>query len=199
MHCNVLAVGPHPSYIHLVHLTSFTWWMLPGLPCFLLVFCSCVLLWMQAEGSNGRGLGTRLVTIEYFLSQQSSILWPVALVCVQCLQDVVLFHWFVFNTCSVACSKLNCWLSTTKKLLPGPCAKVGCGGGGPCGTLCQNTSHTWEPSWLHRIATSFCLLQGTYYSSLLYNNHGCELPHIYTLTLIWSTYQTSGMFAVCTY
>ena len=31
-----------------IHLTSLMWWMLPGLPCFLLVFRSHVLLWNRS-------------------------------------------------------------------------------------------------------------------------------------------------------
>ena len=73
--------------------------------------------------SDDLSLGTRLVTIECFLSQQSLILWPFAKCC------------SVFTECStisLACVQylfcgLNCWLSTTKKLLPDPfpCVKVG--------------------------------------------------------------------------
>ena len=51
-----LAVGPHPPY---VHSTSFTWWMLPGLPCFhpssASVYCQ-----RKQKRKMGLGLGTRL-------------------------------------------------------------------------------------------------------------------------------------------
>ena len=42
------------------------WWMLPDLLHFSLVFRSRVLLWMQTEGKNGGGLGTRLVHMMVF-------------------------------------------------------------------------------------------------------------------------------------
>ena len=66
--CIVLALKPlpPPPTLHFpnVHLTWFTWWTLPGLPHFLSVFCSCVLLWTQTEGITNADSTTSALTIQ---------------------------------------------------------------------------------------------------------------------------------------
>ena len=43
-----------------VHLTSFTWWVFPGLPLFSALPLPCVILNANRRAKHGGGLGTRL-------------------------------------------------------------------------------------------------------------------------------------------
>jgi len=88
-----LTLPPTPKHLPRVHLTSFMWWMLSGLPHFSLLFHFHVLLSMETEerkqGSPGNEANDRVCVCTYYYLTLTVIILSCSVM--QCSMDTLKF------------------------------------------------------------------------------------------------------------